>query len=542
MSRWFYVLLSLLLCLPLLAACGTGEAVQSASTPDEPPAITVVGTAPATAEPATDGPSTAAPPAETATTLPTATSAAPTAAPAAPEPTLAPDTRIGSVNVGGMTQSEAIAELDAQLAANRVLPLEIQIDGEVLTYRPTQIDLAFPVKELVQEAFDKQEQTRTVSVPLRVEFDRATIREELETRAEAINTSSSLELVSTTDTLTRTFTYRPGRTLDVDAAMEQIERHLGSTQATQTLEIEIVDETPPANRRPDFEAVRQAVGALAEEWDGVVGFYLYDLETGETVELNSGTVFSGASIMKVAILLHAYISLPEFTPEQKAGIEAMIIESDNLQANDVLAATVNGTGTDAAYAGVLAMSKMLSDLGLEHSYMNMPYEAHDYLVGLRGIDIKRGPPQEGPPPFTAADPILRTTPAEISQVFIWIDECSKGQGGVLLDRFPQQLSAERCQEMLDLLTQNADLERFAAVIPESVRVEHKSGWVQDMHADAAIVRSPGGDYLLTVYVWRGVEEVPGVWANPYLRAFSHLVYTAYNPVNPDKQAEDESTQ
>jgi hypothetical protein len=55
-----------------------------------------------------------------------------------------------------------------------------------------------------------------------------------------------------------------------------------------------------------------------------------------------------------------------------------------------------------------------------------------------------------------------------------------------------------------------------------------------MHADAAIVRSPGGDYLLTIYLWRGVDELPGLWANPYIVALSRLVYTAYDPVQIER--------
>jgi hypothetical protein len=173
------------------------------------------------------------------------------------------------------------------------------------------------------------------------------------------------------------------------------------------------------------------------------------------------------------------------------------------------------------------MSDMLEQLGFEHTYMKMPYEGYDYLVGLQGIAIEYGPPRQGPPPFTASDPLLRTTPAEISRLFLMIEACSQGSG-VLLEQF-DLLSTDRCQQILDLLARNADTERIVAAIPPDVRVEHKSGWVQDMHADAAIVRSPGGDYLLTIYLWRGVEELPGLWANPYIVALSRLVYSAYDP-------------
>jgi hypothetical protein len=373
-------------------------------------------------------------------------------------------------------------------------------------------------------------------VPLQLSYDEEALRDELSTLLDAAHVTPSVDVISeemeynsSTQVISRSFVYRPGQSLEMDKAVEQFDEHMSSPQASRTLVLEMVDTTDEALQRPSFAEIQEQVNQQASEWNGVVGFYLYDIESGETITHNANTVFSAASVMKVAILLHAYVSLPSFTPEEREAIETMIINSDNLRANDVLAATMHGSGTDDAYVGVLTMNKMLSDLGFQHTYMNMPYEGYDYLVGLRGLDIRRGPEQEGMPPFTAADPILRTTPAEISRIFLMIDECSKGTG-VLLARYPQQLSPDRCQEMLDLLAQNADNERMVAPIPPGVRVEHKSGWVQDMHADVGIVRSPGGDYLMAVYLWRGVDELPGLWTNPHIVAFSRLIYTAYNPL------------
>jgi beta-lactamase class A len=373
---------------------------------------------------------------------------------------------------------------------------------------------------------------------MRFAFDEAVLRERLEPLLEQAYVEPAIEVMVGDEPIERSFAYQRGQSLELDAAIEQIQEHLASPDASRVIRLEMIDTTDPDMRRPSMAAIEEQVNILSELWEsenwrnephqGVAGVYLYDLETGETLTRNADTVFSAASVMKVAILLHAYISLDEFTPEVQEAIEAMIVESDNLRANDVLAASMDGSGTDDAYVGVLTMNKMLSDLGFEHTYMNMPYEGYDYLVGTRGIDIRRGPAQEGLPPYTEADPILRTTPAEISRLFLMINECSEGEG-MLLARFPQQLSAERCQEMLDLLARNADDTRMVAPIPDDVRVEHKSGWVQDMHADVGIVRSPGGDYLLAVYLWSDVVELPDVWANPYMVAFSRLIYTAYNP-------------
>jgi hypothetical protein len=448
----------------------------------------------------------------------------------------APGSTIGEVDISGFDTSEAVAELNAQMAAVLILPLEVRANDEQITISPNTISLRLPAEELVAEAWAQQEAGEPVDVPLRFDYDEEALRSELSSLLDAAHVTPAIDVISeeieynsSTQVISRSFAYRPGKSLEVDEAVEQFDEHMASPQASRTLVLEMFDTTDEALKRPSFAEIQEQVNQQASEWDGVAGFYLYDIESGQTITHNANTVFSAASVMKVAILLHAYVSLPSFTPEEREAIQTMIINSDNLRANDVLAATMHGSGTDDAYVGVLTMNKMLSDLGFQHTYMNMPYEGYDYLVGLRGLEIRRGPEQEGMPPFTAADPILRTTPAEISRIFLMIDECSKGTG-VLLARYPQQLSPDRCQEMLDLLAQNADDERMVAPIPEGVRVEHKSGWVQDMHADVGIVRSPGGDYLMAVYLWRGVDELPDLWTNPHIVAFSRLIYTAYNPL------------
>lgn len=122
----------------------------------------------------------------------------------------------------------------------------------------------------------------------------------------------------------------------------------------------------------------------------------------------------------------------------------------------------------------------------------------------------------------------------MGQLYRMIDECARGEG-VLLEKF-ELLNPDRCQEMLDLLAENADDTRMVAGIPDGVRVEHKSGWIEHTQADAGIVRSPGGDYVLAIYVYKPLGDQ---WAWPdevlggAIADVSRLVYTAYNPIRLD---------
>jgi hypothetical protein len=111
---------------------------------------------------------------------------------------------------------------------------------------------------------------------------------------------------------------------------------------------------------------------------------------------------------------------------------------------------MNGEGTESAYQGAQDMNEMFKALGLEHTYQNLPYEAREYLIGTLNYTIKGGPKEEGPAPFTDADPMLRTTPREMSTVFHALYRCSQGNGP-LLELYPETLTPERCTEMLLLM-------------------------------------------------------------------------------------------
>lgn len=439
----------------------------------------------------------------------------------------AEDARVAGIDIAGMTVAEASAYLQEELAArDRAVRLQAG-DRQSTIFLPAR-ELEAEITDLLDEAQEQAMQDAPVEVPRDLALEDTMLPDQLDRLADEISSTTTLELITATDTLTRSFAYRPGRRLDVDAALEQIATELQSPDASAIITLDL--EEDPDVPRPTFAQLQEQVNIIADEWNGVVGFYLQDLATGETVARNPDTVFSGASLLKVPILLFAYTRIPEFDEEEERWMREMVIESNNLSANDLLAAAVGGIGTDAAYAGSKEMNVMLRELGFQHTYQNMPYEAGDYLIGLRGLSIEYGPAQEGSPPYTEADPIVRTTPAEISRIFVMINQCSQGEGQ-LLEQFTETLTAEDCQAILDLLAQNADKSRIAAGLPAGTRFEHKSGWTGDMHADVGIVRSEGGDFLLATYIYQEQNNsyLPDFRAARYISALSRLVYTAYNP-------------
>jgi hypothetical protein len=99
----------------------------------------------------------------------------------------------------------------------------------------------------------------------------------------------------------------------------------------------------------------------------------------------------------------------------------------------------------------------------------------------------------------------QTTAAEIGRLLADITACSRTGSGPLVETFPGEITQGKCQEMLVYLAGNRTPYLIEAGVPESTEVIHKHGWVSlfgIIHTigDAALVSSPGGDYVLVVYL------------------------------------------
>jgi beta-lactamase class A len=484
----------LVLCLSMLTACATASSQPASVPPTVPPS--------------------AVPPT------------------AAPSPTLPPIFATGStlagVDVGGLTLNEAEALLRKELAASSST-VTLEAGDASYELELASVGAAPSLDELLAAASDAIAGTTPAAIPARYTLDEEALRDELESFAEEIRVPAEVQVITGTEVLSRSFAYTPGLALDIDAAAEQLAAQLAEG-VPESVELELVeDEQAP---RVPLEQLIEEVESLAAEWDGVVGFHLHDLESGESVGYQDETVFAGASTIKTAIMLDAYVNLERFTSLQQTWLRKMIVESDNLAANGLLAAAAGGEGTEYAFQGADEMSTMLEEqLGLRHTYLFVPYETTDYIK-LYKPKFRCGPTGPvGEKPYTEMGACLRAEPASMARLYVLIDECASGEG-LLLDEF-EKLTAKRCQEMLDRLETNGDKTRLVAGIPDDVRVEHKSGWIEDMNGDAGIVRSPSGDYVIAVYIYKPLSGGRFLWKDeemaPVIAAFSHLAYTAYNP-------------
>ena len=134
------------------------------------------------------------------------------------------------------------------------------------------------------------------------------------------------------------------------------------------------------------------------------------------------------------------------------------------------------------------------------------------------------------PRLTLRANTLRTTPSEMAQIYVDLEQCSQGTG-VLLEKYGENLTAARCTEMIGWLETNGDHTRMLSGLPRDAKVAHKSGWIPpEIQADAGIVRSPGGDFVLSVYLYQPGERYSDAAVKSLLGSVARLVYTYYNPI------------
>ncbi|MGB9723336.1 MAG: serine hydrolase [Chloroflexia bacterium] len=480
----------------------------------------------------------------------------PTIPPARPE-VLPAGLSIGGLPVGGLSVEEARAALEKHILTPLYRPLPLLLDGETCLLEPAAIGLRADVDRALAQAAERisgpspsgeiylllGQEGREIPVwediPLPVQVNERELGLQLQLLARRYDRRALPERPFTlTDTAgleamgVRTPAWSPerdvvafqspcaGRRLDVEAALPRVEDALKAGEREPlVLPVEEVP-APPANLSLLQEVLREQVAGMP----GVVGIYVRDLRSGQETGVHEGVVFSGASVIKIAILLQAYQVLD--APPRGAVAQdlwAMMVYSDNAAADRLLALGGGGDGI----RGARRMSEMLHRLGLEDTFMKDTYGWAEPAGRLaKGRSSGRATPR-GQAPVTDPDPLLQTTPRDMGRLLAYIYECTRGKGP-LLETFPEEVTAEECREMVDLMLQNADRERLVAGIPEGIPVAHKSGWIPDMKADAGIVFSPGGDYVVSIFVWEegNLTDSEG---NPRIAALSWIVYAFFNP-------------
>jgi len=329
---------------------------------------------------------------------------------------------------------------------------------------------------------------------------------------------------------------QPGYTLDQEQAVQDIDAALHKPD-NRVVELAIQEEEAP---RPGMDTLKALLVdyLLSEQFDGVASVHVIDLQNGEEMHLevdlrqgsasylNCEVAYASTSTMKIAIMTEFFRYL-DWTPTP--GSDALkiltetMIQSGNISANFML----QDIGFGDVYQGASKVRNSVQYLGLENTFIVAPYDDEEDPEYFS--TPAREAARSGTCVDTKADPYMQTTVADLAMLLDMIHQCAMHNGGGLIAAYPDEITHEECQMMLDLMAQNEEGRLILAGVPEDVEVAHKHGWTYDTHGDAGIVLSPGGDYVLTIFLWADVQWLDVQISFPIIEGISQATFNYFNP-------------
>jgi beta-lactamase class A len=389
-----------------------------------------------------------------------------------------------------------VGQLSRQAAAERVLtvyslPIELYYNDALIDLSPNAIGFTLDTDSMLAAA--DQERTRTsfwqaywnylwdrpvspINIPLRATYSEDRLRDYLKTEVATRYDQPATQAIPVVGT-TNFQPGSPGSELDIDRAVPLIETALFSlSQRSVVLPIQRTSPTHPTFQNLEV-LLRQTIDLSG--FDGIIGLYVQDMGTGQTINFildqdepvstPPDVAFTASSTIKIPIMISVF---------RRIGDNLDAETTKNLE--DMIARSIN--------------------------------TASDWLMQNK-IDRAQGP-------------LLQD-----------LYQCAKMDGGALIAAFPGEITQTECQTMINYLIQDRIALLIQAGVPDGTNVAHKHGWVTDLYgvihdmSDAAIVFTPGGDYVFTVYMYHPVQIVFDP-ANLLVTDLSRAIYNYYNLPNP----------
>jgi beta-lactamase class A len=326
----------------------------------------------------------------------------------------------------------------------------------------------------------------------------------------------------------------PGSELDIERAIPLIEAALFSTNQ-RTIDLPIKQTSPSHPTFQNLEVLlRQTIDLSG--FDGTLGVYVEDMQSGQninfildkenTVTTPPEVAFTASSTIKIPIMVSVFRRIGEtLDAETVKNLEDMVAKSIN-SASDWL--MQNKISRDE---GPLLVTEDIQTLGYDNTFLG-----GYFYPGAPILKVFDTPANQRTDIDSEPDPYSQTTPLRwasycttfTNALFGWrsIDCCLSGRA-----------HPAECQSMVNYLIQDRIALLIQAGVPDGTNVAHKHGWVTDIYgiihdmSDAAIVFTPGGDFVFTIYMYHPVQIVFDP-ANQLVKDLSRAIYNYYNIPTP----------
>ena len=451
-----------------------------------------------------------------------------------------PGSTIGGVDVAG---------LDIEQAADRLtqaysVPVELHYGDSSFQVKPATLGFSLDLSNMMAAADQARASLPFWSAFWDYLFNRFPESQDIPVRAninvEQMRSYLVSEIAARYDQDPEAFTPIPGDTyftagksglsLDVDRSIELISMALKSP-SDRVINLSIKKSV--ANR-PSYNNLKLLLTQVidANDFTGVVEMYIKDLQSGQDMQLayqagenlTPDIAFSALSTIKIPIMIDVYRAKEEPTDETTfALLEKMMTLSDN-EASDELMTTVLEPNL-----GPLRVSESMDKLGLDNTFL-----AGMFYFGAPLLKPFTTPANSRTDINVNPDRYNQTTATEMGTLLSDIYQCAQTGGGSFAAAFPGDISQNECRAMITLLSNDRNGMLIEAGLPDGTQIAHKHGWAQDpidyvIHnmSDAAIVYSPGGNFVLTIFVY-DTGQIVFDKGNQLFADLSRAVYNYFN--------------
>lgn len=441
---------------------------------------------------------------------------------------------VGGLDVGGMTEDEARDLISSRYEESDVL---IYHGEESISVGPGDIEFELDLESMMTEAdYQRSQQdfwagfwgflwNRPIEVDmveLRARHDADELQRVLETIAGGFDTPAQPPQPIPT---TLTFQYgEVGVQTDVEASVSDVTAAFyrpSAREAHLTL-------SPLTPERPDMGLLgRLILNHLQDRaFGGVASVFILDLDSGQEVFIDAGIAMSGMDLVRVPIVLDSFRMIeggPTATQEEHM-TQALL--TDDSEAPRALLNVI--AGQDNPFLGAQLMTDSMWRLGLKNTFLAIPYGEGTVPGGRTSYET---PANTAPGQLTQPTASMQTTAEDMGTLLAMIYYCANGSGGSLMAAYADSISAEECQQIIDVMTQNQIGSLIEEGVPSGTTVAHRHAWIGDTHGDAGIIFSPGGDYVVSMIFFQN-DWLPWERSSPLMADISRATYNYFNFDNP----------
>jgi Beta-lactamase class A len=327
-----------------------------------------------------------------------------------------------------------------------------------------------------------------------------------------------------------------GSEMDYTVSLQRINAAL-SSNANRTANLEIRQTRASTPSISLLEIMLKDI-INASTFDGLVELYLKDLRTGLVLHFTHSRIgeeevpvniaYSSWSTIKIPVLVSAFKRLSSPYDENVLTLMEQMVERSDNDSTDALAKAVIGS----TFAP-LDVTEDMQALGLANTFWG-----GFFTLGSPLLQNFKTPANQRFDYNTEPDRYAQTTPQDLGLLLEDIYYCAADYGGSLPLAFNGEITQEECRMMVEYLGLNRIGVLIQAGVPASVTVAHKHGWAYEVDdgyihtiADAGIVYTPGGDYILAVFAHHPVQAV----FDPVNLLVANLSAAAYNYFNLQNQ-------